>query len=59
MKRTTITVTYRLDDSELIQCTVSIPTNYPDVVAEARATVLALLHCELADVLAQTRNGSA
>lgn len=52
-KRTRVTGTYRLDENELIQFTVEVPNAYPDVLSEAKATVLGLLHDELADVLEQ------
>lgn len=53
-KLTNITGTYRLNEDELIQVSISIPGNYPDAIAEAKATVLSMLHEELADVIAQT-----
>ena len=53
-RRASITGTYRLNENECIQFTVSMPNAYPDAVAEAKATVLSLLHDELADVLGQT-----
>ena len=53
--RTRILATYRISEDELIQCSLSIPSNYPDAVSEAKATVLAMMHEQIADVLAQTR----
>ncbi len=51
--RATITGTYRLNEHEVIQCTVAMPNAYPDAIAEAKTTVLSMLHEELADVMAQ------
>ena len=53
--RATITGVYRLDEHEAIQFTVTVPNAYPDAISEAKATVLAMLHDELADVMGQTR----
>lgn len=50
----TLTAYYRLGEFEVIQCTVTVPNAYPDVLREAKATVLAMMHDELADVIAQT-----
>jgi hypothetical protein len=55
-KRTRVVGTYRIDESELLQFAVTFAADaYPDVLAEAKASVLAMLHDGLADVLAQTR----
>lgn len=54
-KRTKIVGTYRLSPDETVQFSISIPANYPDAIAEAKATVLAMLSEELADVMRQTR----
>lgn len=52
-RRAKITGTYRMDAHEVIQVTVDLPNAYPDAIAEAKATVLAMLHEQLADVLEQ------
>lgn len=50
-----ITGVYQLAEHERIQFTVTIQGhNYPDELAEAKATVLHLMHDELADVMTQT-----
>jgi hypothetical protein len=52
-KRAKITGTYRISSEELVQFTVDVASSYPDALAEAKSTVLSLLHEELADVLHQ------
>jgi len=54
-KRASITGVYRMDEHEAIQITVTMPNAYPDALDQAKATVLAMLHAELADVMGQTR----
>ena len=56
-KPTKIVATYRIADDEVLQFEVTIASNFPDAVAEAKATVLSMMHTALADVLAQTRPG--
>lgn len=53
--RSKITCTYRIADDEALMFEVTIANSYPDAVAEAKTTVLSLLHDGLADVLDQTR----
>ena len=53
-KPSQITGVYQLSEHERIQFTITIQGhNYPDELAEAKATVLALMHDELADVITQ------
>lgn len=54
-KPTRIVATYKMAEDKYVQASISIPGNYPDAVAEAKATVVATVHDMLADVLAQTR----
>jgi hypothetical protein len=53
--RTKVEGLYQIAEGEALRFTVTIASNYPDAVAEAKATVLGCLHDSLADVLAQTR----
>jgi hypothetical protein len=53
-KPSQITGTYQLAEHERIQFTVTIHGhNYPDELAEAKATILHLMHDELKDVITQ------
>src|SRR4051794_36005556 len=54
-KPTRITGTYRMNDDEFIQVSVVIDSNYPDAIAEAKATMLTGTRDMLADVIRQTR----
>jgi hypothetical protein len=55
-KPSQITGVYQLGEHERIQFTVTIQgVPYPDAIAEAKATVLALMHEELADVMKQNQ----
>lgn len=54
-----IVLTYCLDEHEKIQAVVRLPNAYPDALDQGKATALAMLHAELADVLAQNHVGSA
>ncbi len=56
MGKTRVEVTYRIADDEFLAFSVTVPAKaYPQVMAEAKATVLALLREGLADVMEQTR----
>jgi hypothetical protein len=54
-KRTKIVGTYKMNEDEFIQVSVVIDSNYPDAVAEAKATMLTGTRDMLADVIRQTR----
>ena len=55
-KPSQITGVYQLNEHERIQFTVTIQgVPYPDAIAEAKATVLHLMHDELADVMKQNQ----
>lgn len=56
--RTKIVGLYKIADDEVLQFTVTIASNYPDAISEAKATILGCLHDALADVLTQTRRGT-
>lgn len=49
MKRSTLTVTIKLDEHAYVQASVSIPACYPDAVAEGKATVLGMVRELLAE----------
>ena len=53
MTRTRIVATYHIGPDEVIQCSISIPTNYPDAINEAKTTILAMMRDQLADVIRQ------
>lgn len=53
MTRTRLVATYRYGPDDLIQCSISIPSSYPDAVAEAKSTLLAMMRETLADVIRQ------
>jgi hypothetical protein len=52
VKRTSITATYRPNESEAYQCTVSIPHDYPDALDEARAQAVRCVREMLTDAMA-------
>jgi hypothetical protein len=52
MKRTSITATYRPNESEAYQCTISLPATWPDALDEARMQAVRCVREMLTDAMA-------
>jgi len=53
MKRCRVTATYKPNEAEVYQASISIPNSYPDALDEARVTVVKMVHDLLKDALDQ------